>query len=208
MSDQITAKSSESKFKSHPVGQYVGQCVDTIDLGEKVSDYPGSPSYLAASCAIVFRTGERNEETGEFIDIAREFTVSMGKKANLRAFLEQWRGMPYTEEQANAGVPLDKLTGNHGLLTVAHRKSGKGRIYANITACVGIPKQMAANVTNYPDYLRADYWAEKKKEYAAAAKKFRDDNSARADAANDATDFSDFPDGDDSADDPLGGLPF
>ena len=188
MSDTIVAKGSDSKFKAHPDGQYVGQCVDTIDLGEKVQDFPGTVPYLAPTCALVFRTCEMNEDTGEYIDIAREFTVSMGEKANLRKFLEQWRGKPYTKEAIEAGVPLDKLTGNHGLLTVAHRTSGKGRIYANVTACVGIPKQMKDSVTHYDDYARADYWATKKKEYAEAAAKFRADNAAPK------QDHSDFPD--------------
>lgn len=173
MSDPITARGSDSKFKPHPEGQYVGQCVDTIDLGENVETFAGQPSKLAHKCAIVFRTGERNEQTGEYIDIGREFTVSMGEKANLRKFLEQWRGRPYTAEAVEAGVPLDKLTGNHGLLTVAHKVSANQRTYANVTACVGIPKQMASATTNYTDYTRADYWTEKKKGYAEAAAKFR-----------------------------------
>lgn len=182
MSDTITARGSESKFKPHPEGQYVGQCVDTIDLGEKVQDFPGTVPYLAHTCALVFRTGERNEETGDFIDIAREFTVTMGEKANLRKFLEQWRGKPYTAEQIKAGVPLDKLTGNHALLTVAHRTSGKGRVYANIAACVGVPKQMAGALTDWrEDYQRADFWSTKKKEYADAAAAFRAEHGTASD---------------------------
>ena len=187
MSDPITAKSADSKFKPHPEGQYVGQCVDTIDLGEKVEDFPNTPPKLAHKCVIVFRTGEKNDETGEYIDIAREFTVSMGELSNLRKFLEQWRGKPYTSDQIEEGVPLHKLTGNHGLLTVAHRTSGKGRSYANITACVGVPKQMQSALTKYTDYKRADYWETRKKEYADGARKFRADNGA----AN--GEFDDFP---------------
>ena len=196
MSDTINAKGTDAKFKAHDAGQFVGQCVDVIDLGEKVQDFPGTVPYLAPVCAIVFRTGERNEQTGEYIDIAREFTVTMGEKANLRKFLEQWRGRNYTTEQITEGVPLHKLTGNHGLLSVAHRTSGKGRTYANITACVGIPKQMADTVTQYTDYKRADYWQERKKEYGDAAAKFRADTGN----GQGEPDFSDFPDseGDDS----------
>ena len=179
MSDTITARGSESKFKAHDEGQFVGQCVDTIDLGEKVQDFPGTKPYLAQTCALVFRTGEKNPDTGEFIDVAREFTVSMGEKANLRKFLEQWRGRPYTKEQIEAGVPLDKLTGNHALLTIAHRTSAKQRVYATIAACVGIPKQMAATVTDYrAEYERAEWWATKKQEYAAAAAKFKGEQMA------------------------------
>ena len=184
MPDQITATGAPSTFKVHEAGQFVAQCVDVIDLGEKVQDFPGSKPYLAPACAIVFRTGEKNEDTGEYIDLASEFTVSMGEKANLRKFLAQWRGRPYTTEEITQGVPLHKLPGNHGLLTVAHRESKKGKTYANITACVGIPKQMAGSVTKYENYVRDGYWETKKLEYAAAAGRFRGEqlsNSAEGD---------------------------
>jgi hypothetical protein len=192
MSDTIVARGSESKFQPHPEGQYVGQCVDTIDLGEKVQDFPGSTPYLGASCALVFRTGERNADTGDYVDIAREYTVSMGEKSNLRKDLERWRGKAYTKEQIEAGVPLDKLTGNHALLTVSHRVSGKGRTYANITAIVGVPKQMASTVDRYDDYVRDEYWAQKKAEYAEAAKRFREESAPRTKATG--GEFEDFPD--------------
>ncbi len=97
----------------------------------------------------------------------------MGEKANLKKFLEQWRGKAYDAEQIAAGVPLHKLTGQPGLLTVSHKTSGQGRTYANITACVGVPKQMKDGIGQYTDYKREDYWAEKKKGYAEAARKFR-----------------------------------
>ena len=188
MSDTIMARGTESKFKAHEEGQFVGQCVDVIDLGETVQDYPGKVPYLAPTCALVFRTGEKNDETGEFIDLHREFTVSMGLKANLLKFLQQWRGRDYTKEQVEAGVPIDKLTGQQGLLTVAHRTSGKGRIYANITACVGIPKQMAATVTAYTDYTRAEWWTMKKQEYAEAAARFKAEH-----APSKKGEFEDYP---------------
>ena len=176
MSDTITAKGSDAKFTPHPEGQYVGQCVDTIDLGDKVETFPGTPDKLSHKCALVFRTGEKNG-LGEYIDVAREFTVSMGEKANLRKFLEQWRGKPYTASQVEEGVPLHKLTGQPALLTIAHKTSAKDRKYANITACVGIPKQMQSSVTQYTDYVRAEYWATRKQQYAEDAARFRSDQS-------------------------------
>ena len=173
MSDTITAKGSDAKFTPHTEGQFIGVCVDTIDLGDNVETFAGQPPKLAHKCALVFRTGERNEQTGEYIDIAREFTVSMSEKANLRKFLEQWRGKPYTTAQVEEGVPLHKLTGQPALLTISHKTSGQGRTYANITACVGVPKQMAGSVGQYTDYKRAEYWDQKKKDYADAARKFK-----------------------------------
>jgi hypothetical protein len=173
MSDPINAKGNDSKFRPHDSGQFVAQCVDCIDLGDSVEQYKDQPAKLAHKCVLVFRTGERNEETGDYIDIGREFTVSMGEKANLRKFLEQWRGSPYTTEQVEQGVPLHKLTSQHALLTVAQQVSKQGRKYAMITACVGVPKQMKDGIGQYTDYVRAEYWTEKKKTYAEAARKFR-----------------------------------
>jgi hypothetical protein len=197
MSDVINARGSDSKFLPHPEGQFVAVCQDTIDLGDNVETFAGKPSKLAHKCALVFRTGERNEQTGEYIDIGREFTVSMGEKANLRKFLEQWRGKPYNAAQIEEGVPLHKLTGQPGLLTVAHKTSGQGRTYANITACVGIPKQMRDSVKEYDDYKRAEYWEEKKKGYADAARKFKAEQ-----APTTSDEFEDFPNalGDDDDD--------
>jgi hypothetical protein len=195
VSDAITAKGSDKKFTPHSEGQFVGVCVDTIDLGDSVEMFAGQPAKLAHKCAIVFRTGERNESTGEYIDIGREFTVSMNEKANLRKFLEQWRGKAYTAEEVEEGVPLHKLTGQPALLTISHKTSGAGRTYANVTACVGVPKQMAAGIGKYEDYDRADYWDEKKKAYADAARKYRADSApASAEEFDDSQAFDDSSD--------------
>lgn len=156
--------------------------MDAIDLGDRVEEFTGKPKKLVHKCALVFRTGEKNEDTGDYIDISREFTVSMGDLANLRKFLEQWRGRPYTPEQIGAGVPLHKMAGNYGLLTIAHKTSGNGRTYANITACVGVPKQMATGLPDYAKgYQRADFWQERKEEYAKVAKAFRAEAGAPSD---------------------------
>jgi|GEM_PF-1439906 len=207
MADKVTAKNSDVKFTPHPEGQHPGQCVDCVDLGEKVEDFAGTPKKLAPKCALVFRTGEKNAETGAFIDIAREFTVSMGDLANLRKFLESWRGKTYGANEIDAGVPLDKLVGNWALLNIEHKTSGKGRKYANIIGVMGVPKEMKASLGNFPAYERPDYWAERKKEYGDAARKFRAEIGAPSagvhedDIGESGEDFAD--DGDEGMD-----LPF
>jgi hypothetical protein len=173
MADTITAKGSDSKFKPHSEGQFPGLCVDAIDLGERVEQFAGKPPRLSHKIALVYRTGEKNQETGDFIDIGREFTLSMGDKANLRKFLEQWRGKPYTPAQVEAGVPLHKMVGNWALLSIAQKPSGAGRIYANITAAVGVPEIMRKALPSFPEYKRPDFWQQRKDEYAKEAQAFR-----------------------------------
>ena len=138
----------------------------------------------------MFRTGEKNPDTGDLIDIAQEFSVSMGDKANLRKFLESWRGKPYSASQLDEGVPLHKLTGQWALLTVAHKTSGKGRTYAIIQSAVPLPAVMKAAVPVLPTYVRADYWDTRKAEYAKQAQDFRALHSAGGTEDND---FEEFP---------------
>lgn len=172
MPDQITAKnSSDAKFTPHKAGQFVALCVDALDMGEKVDSGPNFPDKLSPKCVLVFRTGEKNDK-GEPHDIGQEYTVSMYEKANLRKALESWRGTPYTEAQVEAGVPLHKLTGQWALITVAHKTSGKGRTYAFVQSVVGVPAMLKERPV-FGEYKRAEFWQERKDEYAKEAAKFR-----------------------------------
>jgi len=193
MADRITARNTETKYTAHPEGQFVSQCVDAIDLGEKVQDYPGTPKYLSHKCALVFRTGEKNE-AGDFIDVSAEFTVSMHEKSKLRPFLEGWRGRAYTAEEADEGVPIDKLCGKWALIQVGQQKSAKGRTYAIIMTAMGVPKSM--ELPTFGPYTRADFWEERRKEYQKEADQFRAEIGATLDG-NENVSGSDDMGGDD-----------
>lgn len=189
MADQITASAAPSTARPiHPEGQFVAQCVDVIDLGEKLRAFADKPPRLTPMCALVFRTGARSDDTGDYIDVSQEFAVSMSDKANLRKFLEAWRGKKYTQEQAEQGVPLHKLESQFALVTIAHSEPTNDRVYANITSCVGVPEQMRAICKPYTGYARAEWWGKRKQEYADAAGNFR-----KANAANGATAISGAP---------------
>jgi hypothetical protein len=172
MADNVLAKNSDKAFQSHPEGQFVGQCVDVIDMGEELSEFPGKPPKLMPKVAFVYRTGELNDD-GVMIDLVAEYTVSLGELANLRAYLEQWRGKPLTDDQIREGVPLEKMEGTWALLSVAHKASKKGRIYAVIVSAVGVPKMMQANLPKFPLYVRAKYLIEKKENNLKAALAYR-----------------------------------
>ncbi len=171
MADQVTVKQTESKYKAHPSGMRVALCVDTIDFGECVSDFPGSPKSLGQKIGLVFRTGEINPMTGECIDIVAEYAAYMTPKAKLRALLEGWRGKPYTDEEAKAGVPLNKLVGKYAFLNILNKTSGKGNTYAIVASAGPVPKEMP--LPTLPPYARPDFITDRKKKYAEDAAKFR-----------------------------------
>lgn len=197
MADAVTARDAGKKFLPHPEGGYAAVCVDVVNLGERVEQYAGKPERLVPKVAVVFQTGEVNPETGELHQVSMEYTVSMGEKANLRKFLEMWRGKKYTEEQAEEGVPIHKLEGAPGYITVEHKTSGQGRKYAILSSIIPLPKGMVK--PTLPAYTRPDFWAERKKANAEAAAKFKQD--AHPVSNGDKDGFDGFPpphnDGDD-----------
>lgn len=180
MADKFTLKGgdNDAKFKPHPEGQFAAQCRDFLDLGEKVSTYPGKPPKLVYKVGLVFETGEVNEEAGHPYQVQTEFTASMYETANLRQFLENWRGKSYTEEELKKGIPADRLAGQWALISIEHKTTAKGRTFANIKSISPLPKQMPR--PELGEYTRAPYWDEKKKAYAEEAAKFRREAVAEA----------------------------
>lgn len=173
MADQVVAKSDSDGGEDRtiiPADQYQVVLVDVVDCGSKVETYQNGPEKLAPKVALVFQTNERDEQ-GRRYEISREFTNSLGKKANLRTFLESWKGSSITDDEARAGISLAKLVGHNGLASVEHKKSGKGNVYAFLKGIApllkSIPKIQAES------YERAPFWADRKKEYAEGAAAFR-----------------------------------
>ena len=170
MPDVIEAKQTGTQYEPHPEGQFAVRCVDVIDLGEKLEQFPGSPERLIHKCVLVFQSGEKNE-LGKLHEVSAEVTVSMHEKATLRKLLEDWRGKSYSEEQARAGVPVHKLAGHPALMNVEHKVSGAGRTYAKIRGISPLPKGMTA--PDLPAYERPAFWKERKEEYAATVAKYK-----------------------------------
>lgn len=188
MSDKKTVR--DEAPPPHDEGQFAAICVDVIDLGLNVEKFGEQPAELKDKTVLVFRT--EAGENGHPREIAQEFTTSMGKKSNMRKFLESWRGKPYTDEEARKnGIPLDKLDGVGALLTIAHKTSQKGNAYAVIQAIVPLHKKMQDAMPSAAGYKRADFWAKKKDEYAKAAAAFQ----PKATGANSggAAQFADYP---------------
>lgn len=189
MPDSITATGGQAR-KPHEMGQFAALCVDLVDLGQRLEQYPGKPARVVPKCALVFVTNA----SGEIKDVSIEFTVSMGKKAALRAFLESWRGKSYTPEQAMAGVPLHKLVGQAALISVEHKTSASDNQYAKIKSVAPLPKEITAPPAN--GYARPDFWVERKKEYAAEAAKWMQAQAATV-AKNDDHDLPPEPEDED-----------
>lgn len=173
MSDERTYR--EKPKPIHPAGTFAAKCVDYIDLGECVIEYPGSEPYVGEKCRYNWYTGQINPDTQKPFEIGVEYTVSMSEKANLRKMLESWRGKPYTAEQIEAGVPLHKVVGQWCQLTVAHVPTKQGRTFAKVMTVTTLHPDIRR--PELPDYKRDEFWGKKKAEYAEKVATFRHQNT-------------------------------
>jgi len=70
--------------------------------------------------------------------INQKFNQSLGEKANLRKFLESWRGKSFTDDDLKTFTP-DKVIGVGATLSIEHSKDGK---YANIKSIAPLHKSV------------------------------------------------------------------
>jgi hypothetical protein len=133
------------EYQKHPEGEFVGVCVDIVDLGLEQTAYGMKPKVR-----IVFETEATVEKeiNGQTVlvpaTISRKFTASLNEKAPLRAFLEAWRGRKFTAGEAKA-FDAEQLLGVPAYLNVNWEWSQDGtKQYDNIMSCMKLPRGLDA----------------------------------------------------------------
>ena len=139
----INASSSGKTFDPVPAGTYVARCYSMIHIGTIEEEYKGEKketNKIRISWELPTETKVFNEEKGEQpYTVSKEFTLSLHEKANLRKFLESWRGKGFNEEEAKM-FDVTKLLGVPCMLSVIHKTSKQGRVYADISSASTLPK--------------------------------------------------------------------
>lgn len=135
----ITATDS-TEFELPPAGATAARCAAVIDLGSQQSTYQGETK-TQAKILLTFELAELRSD-GTPHRVSRRMTASLHKKAQLRAFLEQWRGRAFTDEELRA-FNVGKLLKAPCLLNLVHIERA-GKQYANILSVSPVPKGMTA----------------------------------------------------------------
>lgn len=126
-----------------PAGTYPARCYSMIHIGTTEENIMGETKWLnkvRISWELPTETKVFREENGEqpFV-ISKEFTLSMNEKANLRKFLEGWRGKGFTEDEAKS-FDITVLLGKPCMISIIHKTSKKGNVFAEIASCSVLPK--------------------------------------------------------------------
>jgi len=133
---------SGGEFTPHPEGQYAAVCIDAVDLGMVDTTF-GTKHRVR----LVFFCDEWTEREIEGekrrvpLTVQTTMTASLHEKANLRRFLESWRGRHLLLDELGR-FDLETVVGVGAYLQITHAVTERGT-YANIQTIVKLPPGMA-----------------------------------------------------------------
>jgi len=131
---------TESNYTPVPEGTYLAVCSMLIDLGEQVNETWNSSArktMIGWELPDVKITIDGEEKPRL---ITKTYTLSLGKKANLRSDLAAWRGRDFTEEELKA-FDLRNIVGTSCFINIIHRQSKNSeKVYANISSIMALPR--------------------------------------------------------------------
>jgi len=151
----IEASSSSSDYKPIDAGAYIARCFSMVQIGTIEQEYMGETKELnkvritweLPNEKKVFKEGEPEK----VLTVSKEFTLSLHEKANLRKFLESWRGRGFTDEEAKK-FNISKLLGVPCFLSIIHKISRQGKVYADISSISTLPKGMVCPEQVYHNF--------------------------------------------------------
>jgi hypothetical protein len=114
-------------------GTHIARCVRIIDLGLQ----PGSPQFPDAKNKVLFVWEVPAEKEADAPGLLmKRYTLSLHKKAVLRADLESWRGRAFTEPELK-GFALKNVLDAACMIAVVHSPDGK---FANVRSVSKMPR--------------------------------------------------------------------
>lgn len=152
-----TAPVNKTTYTLAPKGTHIARVYKFMNLGTRLQEYQGKPKDYPDT--LVTFTLELPNEMNEFevetdgvkekvskpFVISREFTLSMGRKSNLRPFVEGIIGTTLSDEEAGS-FDIEQLVGMTCQATITHEqsKTDPDRKYAKLVSVAPLMKGIVA----------------------------------------------------------------
>jgi hypothetical protein len=138
------AGSSGTFSKPAPAGNHLAICVGVIDLGTQVQKgYQGQADAWVYQIMLQWELCDELMEDGRPYLISRKMRLSLHEMSSLRKLLEAWRGVAFTETEAQ-GFDIRAVLGKPCMLNVTHKPNNSGGVFANVTSASPLPKRVDA----------------------------------------------------------------
>lgn len=158
------SETQKMERKLPEAGASVGVLFSLVDLGHQKTNYNNEGEKWTPKVRLAFELPDQTdeysvEENGKTTKVTKpmvvsvEHTRSLGEKANLRKFLEQWRGQTFTKKELD-GFSLKNLLGKPAMLTLIHKTSKQGREYCAIAGASKLPKGLQAPASTVNPLVR------------------------------------------------------
>lgn len=132
----LNLSADTTTYELPPAGSLPARCCHVIDLGTQAVEYQGAKKALH-KIVIAWRLEDLRADGTPFT-VSKRFTASLHEKAALRAFLEAWRGKPFTPEELK-NFALPRLINAPCLLNIVHVERN-GNTYADIKSISPLPR--------------------------------------------------------------------
>ena len=144
----IAKEGANFEFRQIAPGSYPARCVRVIDLGTHEAEYMGEMKekrevMLGFEFPTEMETFDENKWPQPFFS-SKYFTLSLAEKANLRKFLENWRGKWFTADELQ-GFDLSNLVGIPALISIIEVTNKQGQKRNVIGWASALPKGMTVD---------------------------------------------------------------
>lgn len=139
----IIATSKGGDFEQVPDGSFIARCYKMIDVGTqpafKIDDKPQHKVFIYWEL-LEDEDGEAvRMKDGRPFSVQKQYTLSIHPKSNLRQDIDKWRGIPFTDEEAEAFDITKLLSAPCRIQVVREEKNGK--TYTNVASVIFTKKK-------------------------------------------------------------------
>lgn len=148
-------KFSSSTSTPAPEGAHPGRLVRIIDLGSQVTPFlheDGTP-VVSRKLSISWELYCDRMQDGRPFLVSERYTRSLNEKAGLYKLCQGWLGKEWDAALKSGGFDFSSLLGRSCLVTVNHKTSKQGKVFAKLGAVTVLPKGLTPDEQVNPSLL-------------------------------------------------------
>lgn len=136
-----------------PEGTHVARCFKFMHLGHILNKFNEIRDTIRFSFELPDVTYVFDEQKGEEpMSISRDYGNFLGDSTTLKSHLQAWRGKAFTNEEME-GFDVENVVGAACMITVIHKTSKAGKLYAQITSITALPKSVTCPTQVNPTFI-------------------------------------------------------